>query len=196
MTCVIGIVDGQVVIMAADSAATDEQHNLEIQRQPKIFHIQVPGKDGSYWPMLIGFAGNFRVAQIVRWAARVPQYKASKPVMHYLVKHFVPALESAVNKVMGEPAADTEAFRDCSFLVGFRGHLYTIEPNGQVLEANSRYSGIGSGAPIAMGALHAASQHGNLCTWDLLDSALQAAEALCSGVRRPFHMDYTLSIAV
>lgn len=204
MTCIVGIVDGNVVLMGSDSAATDDNGNLEVQREPKIFTLLVPvtGRPGcgASSGMLVGFAGSFLVAQAIRWGLKVPAYHRGEPLMKYLVTRFVPAAKAAVIKALGEPKEEP-VFRDASFLIGFQGHLFTLESNGQLLETIHGYGSVGSGASVALGAMWASIAAGGRsgatearqAPWATLEDGLHAAEYFCSGVRRPFHIEYVMT---
>lgn len=204
MTCIVGIVDGNVVLIGSDSAATDASGAQEIQRAPKTFELRIPVVGGrGHLTMVLGFAGCFRVAQAVQWISKVPSYNPSRPLMEYLVRHFVPAVEAAVTKAIGLPKGEeTNVLRESSFLIGFQGRLFTLYFNGQLLEAQHGYASIGSGASVALGAMWAiqnAAHNGAAAAdeppapWTVLDHGLAAAEYLCSGVRRPFHIEYVMT---
>jgi hypothetical protein len=200
MTCIVGIVDGGVVLMGSDSAATDDSGSIEIQKASKTFTLQVPlvGPTKRSMPMLVGFAGSFRIAQILQWSFKVPKWDPTHPLMEYLVSRFVPALHAAVLTALGEPKApegtEAHALRDSSFLIGFQGRLFTLESNGQIMEALHGYSSVGSGALVALGAMWSATKAAQAAEpWTVLEVGLGAAEYFISTVRRPFYIEYVMS---
>ena len=195
MTCIVGMVDGNVVLIGSDSAATDEFGNQEVQRDAKLFTLQVPvagrpeGPKGPKASMLIGFSGSFLVAQAIRWMLNVPRYRPTEPIMKYMVAHFVPAARAAVTKALGEPKDTESMFREATFLIGFQGRLFTVESNGQIMESLHGYASVGAGSSTALGAMWAS---GSRDAWTVLEDGLHAAEYFCSTVRGPFHIEYAM----
>ena len=70
-------------------------------------------------------------------------------------------------------------FRSGSFLVAHKDRLFRIDDDFQVAEALSGCDAVGCGADFALGALYAMPEKNVL-------KALEAAEFLANGVRRPF----------
>jgi ATP-dependent protease HslVU (ClpYQ) peptidase subunit len=78
-----------------------------------------------------------------------------------------------------------------SFLLGYRGSLYSVDGDYQVARAADGISAVGCGAHIALGALHALNAIAPLNSDKLtpnkrLEIALDAAQRWNSAVRSPF----------
>jgi len=187
MTCTFAIFDGQTIIMASDSAGTTEDGSIESQKNSKMFKMTILRSDGPV-EILVGFAGCFRAPQIIRHMFQVPEWSSGTPES-YLVSKFVP--EAAKLLAKNDIGNKENPFGTCNLLLAFDGHIFIVETNGQILESASRYSAIGSGADVALGAAHALSGS-NEPSWIIAEKALYAAEAFKSTVRRPFHMEYIM----
>ena len=63
MTCIVAVTDGQTVVIGGDSAGAAGQE-LRIRADPKVFLV------GSF---AIGFTTSFRMGQILRYSAHLPE---------------------------------------------------------------------------------------------------------------------------
>lgn len=190
MTIVVAIKDGAVVLMGSDSAASDDDGEILVQRHPKIFRWNLKSCE-----ILVGFAGDFATAQLLEYCFKPPPYDKGDDVKYYLVSDLVPALRKfAAKKILKDDVSPLDMFTtDTSFLLAAQGRIFVLSYNGQVEEPLLPFASIGTGARAANGALHALHEsgqvHGSLNSWDALQLSLQAAEAQQANVRRPWHMD-------
>ena len=188
MTCVFAIFDGRTIVMASDSAGSTEDGSIDSQKNPKMFKLTIQRKDGPI-EALIGFAGCFRAPQLLQHTLVVPEWTHGS-AESYLVSKFVPeAIKVLAKNDLGNKE---NPFGVCQLLLAFDGHIFVIESNGQVLESATRFSAIGSGSEVALGAAHALL-YSKKPSWIIAEKALYAAEAFKTTVRRPFHMDYIMS---
>ena len=173
--------------MASDSAGTTDDGVIDTQKNSKMFKVNIRRSDGLI-EALIGFAGCFRVPQILKHAFRVPEWTHGS-AESYLVSTFIP--ESIKTLAKNDMGTRDSPFGSCQLIVAIDSHIFVIESNGQVLESANRFSAIGSGADVAMGAAHAllGSEEPS---WIIAEKALYAAEAFKSTVRRPFHIEYIM----
>jgi ATP-dependent protease HslVU (ClpYQ) peptidase subunit len=187
MTCTFAIFDGNTIVMSSDSAGTSDDGTIDSQKNSKMFILTLK-KSGQLLQVLVGFAGCFRAAQILKHGLSLPEWTHGTQES-YMVSHFVPEAIKVLYK--NEIGHKDSPFGACSLLVAFDGHLFTVEPNGQVLESNMRFCAIGSGAEVALGAAHALMEYEEP-SWVIAEKALYAAEAFKSTVRRPFHIEYIM----
>jgi len=178
MTVIIAVRDGNVILMGADSAATDDAHSQQIRRDKKIFRKLCGNHE-----MLIGFSGDYRIAQRIHYEFGAPPYTNQyEDAMSYLVSAFLPALEEFYfheKNFLGE----------CTLLIGFDKQIFKIYGDGQVSQALTEYDAIGD---TALGALHAGWNLGSR-SHELMDLGLYACEELMSTVRRPFYTEVLFS---
>lgn len=178
MTCIVGLVDDGVVYMGGDSAAVGGL-SIETRADSKVF---VNG------PMIFGFTSSFRMGQLLQYALQIPEQLPSKTDMAYLVTDFVDAIRT-LYRTHGFMGKDNEREDGGTFLLGYRGTLYTVHDNFQVARLLHRYAAVGCGADIALGALHVMDTVGTKRTASAkLRAALAASEAFSAGVRAPFYV--------
>ncbi|WP_145965079.1 hypothetical protein [Mesorhizobium sp. M1B.F.Ca.ET.045.04.1.1] len=160
MTCVVGLIDNGKVYIGADSAASAGE-NIEIRTNRKVF------RNGVY---VIGFTGSYRVGQLMQYTALAKP--TGKDVLQHLVLNVVDKLKELSGKDIDE------------LLIGHGGRLFKISSDYSVAEFAS-HAAVGSGARYALGRLHGAlgNPDGRIL------AALEAAEANCTGVRPPFHIE-------
>jgi ATP-dependent protease HslVU (ClpYQ) peptidase subunit len=172
MTCVVGLVHGGKVHLGGDSAASYESDGpctLALRPESKVFALQ--------HGMVAGFAGSYRMGQLLRYHLELPPPPAVASE-EWVVKTFVVELMAVLrdNGMKREMPGDV--------LLGIKDSLFVIGEDYNV--GTCAYTAIGSGAPIALGSLFASS------TMKVpvlrVQTALQAAEAFCTGVRGPFSL--------
>lgn len=179
MTCIIAYVEGGKVYMGGDSAGSSEEFTSN-RVQPKVF------VNGEF---CFGYTGSFRLGQIMEHCfdpSDLP--KRGEDVMKYMVRKFVPDLKMAFD-LNDWPFHDDEK-KVLGILVGVRGHLYEIEYDYQVGEWDLPYFAIGSGAPYAMGAMHALHPS-ILPATDKINLSLEAAKSFDPSVSGPFKIVVT-----
>ena len=146
MTCILGVVDRETgeVYIGGDSSAVAEYDMLTIAT-PKVFHVG---------EMLFGFAGHFRFGQIFQHAFVPPKYKGGD-ITAYMSRDMMEALREAAHDSGFLKNIDG---RDRAGLgiVGFRGRLFILQDEFEVLEPTDSIASIGCGYPYAIGAMRAA----------------------------------------
>ncbi len=176
MTCVVGVTDGEIITLGADSAAGgsgDEIYTLDMR---KVF------ARGQY---LFGACGSPRVGQVLRYQAELPEPPASADLEPFLVRELVPAIRTAVeDEGLASPG---RAFlgEKTALLVGCRGRLWCITSDLTVIPEHP-FAAIGSGRLRAYGALHALQAAGVEPVQRQLELALAAAAAYTANVRPPW----------
>ena len=177
MTLVVAISDGQRLVFAADSAAsnlkTGEIYNLDNE---KIF---------SCGPWLIGHTTSYRLGQILRYRVPWPTPPADLADLEgFIVSEVVEPVRKALRGA-GASKRVQGAENGGSFLVGFAGRIFAIADDYSVVHFPHPFAAIGHGRFVAYGALHAL-QTANLSLEEKCQAALEAAETYDNTVRRPF----------
>lgn len=170
MTCIVGVTDGENVVIGGDSAGSSPEGNeLYNLRNEKVF------SQGEY---LIGYCASYRGGQIARWQVEWPAPPPPGTDLEaFLVREVVPALRSAFTQGgLDKPA---------QFLIGLRGRLFSIGGDWSAAELAENWIAIGSGRHIAYGALHALATT-TIPTEEKVRLALAAAQRYTSNVREPF----------
>lgn len=144
MTCVVGLVDKKTVYIGADSASVSGWTS-RITSLPKVFRRG---------PFLIGYTTSFRMGQLLEHALEVPAQGAETNDRRYLVTVFAETVRSLL-KERGVAKIEANTESGGQFLVGYRGHLYSVQSDFQVNEMADGFDAVGSGAEYALGALAA-----------------------------------------
>jgi hypothetical protein len=170
MTCVIGLIDKGDVYIGADSAGIAGL-SLTIRADEKVFG------NGQF---IMGFTSSFRMGQLLRYKFDPPTQIEGQDDMHYMVTSFVDACRQCFSR---NGFGDKEATEGGTFLVGYKGKLYTIGADYQVGIPSATYDAVGCGSDLALGAMFATEK---MPPGDRIRTALEAASKFSAGVEPPF----------
>lgn len=170
MTCIVGLVDKGDVYIGGDSAGIAGL-SLSIRADEKVF---------SNGPFVMGFTTSFRMGQLLRYKFDPPQQTVNTDDMKYMVTDFIDATRKcfAINGF-----GDKDATIGGTFLVGYKGKLYTIDADYQVGIPSKAFDAVGCGSQLALGALYASSSKK---PEERVRLALEAASTFSAGVAPPF----------
>lgn len=178
MTCIVGIVDGPKVWIGGDSAGSDG-YNMVNRADGKVF------KTGDF---IFGFTTSYRMGQILRYGFTPPAHRRlEKDAMAYMVTDFIDGVRATL-KSAGFAKKENEVEKGGEFLVGYGGHLYKIESDYQVAECADGYDACGCGERFALGSLFSTEK---MIARARIRIALESAAHHSSGVRGPFHIEFT-----
>lgn len=175
MTCIVGVVKGDTVWLGGDRAATDNGFNRKIMKDPKIF---MKGELG------FGVCGLPKVLDALAHAIELPVQRGGAD-RGFLVGELVPAIREGLKRL--DCTIDDSPYGTCfagSMLMAYRGILYELQGNFQLVASDCGYGSVGSGAPFALGSLTE--------TWRMdhprkrVIAALEAAADGNAGVAPPF----------
>lgn len=174
MTCVIGLVAAKRIYIGVDSASV-QGWTRRVTSLQKVF------RKG---PFLIGYTTSFRMGQLLEHCLEVPAQSADEPDQAYLVRSFAEHVRLLL-KERGFSKVESNAETGGQFLVGYRGHLYSVQNDFQVGEMSDGLDAIGSGGEIALGAMAALER---LPPGRRIQRALEITARLNMGVCPPFHV--------
>jgi ATP-dependent protease HslVU (ClpYQ) peptidase subunit len=172
MTCVVGLVQRGTVYIGVDAAAVSGWTRRET-RVPKVFRRG---------PFLIGYTTSFRMGQLLEHQLVVPEQGPDEDDMAFMVNRFVEAVRPLL-KEKGFAKVESNTEHGGQFLVGYRGHLFSVDSDFQVGEMADRFDAVGSGAEFALGAMKALDR---LRPVPRIKRALQIASHFNMGVCGPF----------
>jgi len=158
MTCIVGVVKGGTVWLGGDSAATDGRLNRTIIKDPKVF---IKGEFG------FGVCGSPKVMDAVAHSFVPPEQENGTDERTFLVETFVPALREKLveldcaGKNSSPFGGGSDVVYEGEMLVGYRGMLYKLQGNFQLIHSASGYDTTGSGGTLALGSLEATKKMGN-----------------------------------
>ena len=174
MTCIVGLVHEGVVYIGGDSAGV-ARLSLTVRADEKVFRNS---------DFLMGFTTSFRMGQLLRYSLEPPRRHPDDDIHQYMVVDFVNAVRGCL-KAGGYASKEDEVESGGAFLVGYAGHLFTVDSDYQVGIPEDGFAAVGSGQDIALGALFATQ--GQEPRSRVL-TALMSAERFNAGVRGPFHI--------
>jgi ATP-dependent protease HslVU (ClpYQ) peptidase subunit len=172
VTCIIGLVENGTIYMGGDSAASFGWE-VRITQEPKVFK-----HDG----MVIGFCGSPRMGQLLHYKLTMTPRPEGISDISYLVGFFAEDVRNCL-KMGGLAEIDNNVETGGDFLVGYRGRLYTVGNDYQVLQMGN-LNAIGNGREYALGAMVAQSHEKS--PTERIEMALACTAEFCASVRSPF----------
>ena len=175
MTCIVGVVKGDTVWLGGDRAATNGSLTRTIIKEPKIF---LKGDIG------FGVCGLPKVMDALQHAIELPEHVKGDDKA-YLVSELIPAVREGLKKQ--DAAHEEPGYGTCfqgAMLIAYRGSLYELQCNFQLVESAEGFRAVGSGGEAAMGALRASRGMDNARKRVL--EALQTSAEVNAGVAPPF----------
>lgn len=169
MTCLVGVVYRGRCILAADSAVSSGSDSITTCSTPKVW---------QHGPVTLGVAGDLVARDAVRFRVMPPPWDGIS-AHAYVALVLAPEIRSAL-KAAGAADADVE------MLVGIGGHILHLDSSCGATSWACGYGAAGSGADVALGALHATRDSEFLSPRERLTAALDAAAAHNSSVRAPW----------
>lgn len=179
MTCIVATLDrtNNSVVMAADSIGIDSGLNYRVVTQSKLIRL------GDF---LIGFAGSFRVGDILRYCLKMPPIEYGDYIEKYLVTKFVPALQSALENA-NALSKDEDGHTVHPFLLAYKDRLFKIDGDFHIQENANGFESIGVACEIAIGAMAALDKRKMTAEKKVL-TALEIACKFSAGVTKPFNL--------
>jgi ATP-dependent protease HslVU (ClpYQ) peptidase subunit len=184
MTCIVGVVNGDVITIGGDSAASDD-HAWFVSKKEKVFTLSNEYGDEA----LIGYTTSYRMADLLRYQCELPHIH-DKELMQYMVEDFVEEIREKF-KEHGYSKIEDSQESGGNFLVGIRDRLFIVYDDFQVNECAENYFCVGCGEQFAMGAMHVLKDS-NLSTKERIFKSLEASSKFSNGVSPPFlikHID-------
>lgn len=185
MTCVVGYknVDTGVVYVGVDSSGVADDF-ISPRKDYKVFRTD---------DFIIGFAGSFRMGQIMQYHFKPPVHDLNIPAHKYMCTSFVRAMQK-VFRNNGFDGENKKSEKETSgqLLVAYMGELYEIGEDFQVGMTLDKYNAIGAGMELAIGALYALESNTSLTPTERITIALEAAAKYNTSVIPPFTVYNTL----
>lgn len=167
MTCIAAVSDGARVYLGGDSALSVGDH-IYMTADPKVY-----AREG----VVLGFCGTLRFGQLIALTP-LPPLRAGADADLWVRREVCRALQQAARDRGFELGSDD----DSEAILGVGGQIYVLDPGAVAYRPAGNYAAIGSGAAWAEGSLHTSKGTPRR----RLTLALEAAEAHCGSVRRPW----------
>ena len=174
-TCIVAVKDRGVVHFGADSLVSSE-YNKFTSAQTKLVRLG---------DLLVGVCGSIRVYNVVACDVTPPTRTDNKSSDYrYIVSSLVPELRErlrAAGALMTENGFDSI---EAHLLIGYRGNIYWIDDEFQVIQPDADYWAAGSGREYALGSLYSSRTLGD--PRQRIQLALEAASAFVPSVAAPY----------
>ena len=155
MTIIVGIVDDNKVYMGCDSAISGE-NSINYLSESKIISKGVNGTSDS---LLIGVAGTLRGLQLLKYQWNPPKHNGGTPDEKYIYVNVLNSIKDLFTEHSHGAYVDEQSMCEDNYMIGYKGELYMIDFNYQVIQVTTPYCCIGSGEKYAYGALKAMYNH-------------------------------------
>jgi ATP-dependent protease HslVU (ClpYQ) peptidase subunit len=175
MTCIVGVIkDGKVYIGGDALGSNAADFSGSARQDTKVF------KSGQF---IMGFTTSYRMGQLLAYSFESSRdIREGEDIMSYMVNVFINDVRTCL-KTGGYASTDKGQEGGGTFLVGFKGRLFTIYDDYQVAENIDEFASCGCGANYAFGSLFSNRQ---LDPEARIIQALEAAEHFSVGVKGPF----------
>jgi len=181
MTCIVGFIEKDKVIIGGDSAGVGGL-SIHIRRDPKVF------KTG---PFIMGFTSSFRMGQLLMSSMfKPPHQKKTQSDYDFMVTTFIEAIKDCFDEGGYSQKYKDGDDKGGTFLVGYKGELYMIESDYQVALNHDKFMAVGCGEELAEGAMFALTNSDVTYPNDpkgIMTTALEAAAHFSGGVEAPFN---------
>lgn len=183
MTCIVSLKQNDKIYIGGDTAAVSGL-SVNVRLDVKVFRNK---------KMLIGYAGSFRLGQIMRFAFNPPAHPKGKDDYEYMCVDFISAVQKCFKKHGFDGQNRKDEKETCGqMLVAYKGQLYEIYEDYQVGVSSEPFTSIGCGSDLAMGAmyaLHNLPKSDKISPEDKLKIALDAASTFNGGVLPPYTIE-------
>lgn len=174
MTCIVGIEKAGQVWIGGDSAGLSGL-DKKIREDSKVFKL----KDD----VLFGFTTSFRMGQLLHFSLEIPR-QTVKDDYRYLCTDFINAVRNCLEKG-GFAQIKENRETGGTFLLGYKGKLYSVDSDFQVGRVIVGFDACGCGENYALGSLYTTKDLKFSPKENLL-KALEAAAQFSAGVAPPF----------
>jgi len=173
MTCIVAVELEGKVYMGGDSAAASgwDIHVIDFK---KVF------RNGEF---LIGYTTSFRMGQLLEHELTVPKQETESDI-HYMITKFVPAIRELF-KTAGFTKIDSNKEEGGLFLVGYKGKVYRVDSDFQILRHTGGLYAIGCGYAYALGSL---MTNVSSNTEQKIITALEVTGIFSNGVCAPYYV--------
>ncbi len=151
MTTIIGIQYDNSCTLVADSLVSDDSGRL--WSHPDMTKLN---ERGSF---IIGGSGEVSPCDIAQHIWKPPVLTAAdkKDVYHFMITKAMPSLRECLkaNGFNFDESQEKDSSSRFQFLMAVNGELFDVGDDLSVMRSKDGFYGVGSGAPIALGALYA-----------------------------------------
>lgn len=140
-------------------------------------------------PLTFGWAGGARAAQVVEHGISFRAKHRGESDLKYLVNAVSKAIHNGLKEAGTRLHSGGESGEDTTtFLIVYRGRLYTVQDDYSVIRSPHGFASIGVGADIALGAMSALKSR--VTPEECVREALEHSARWCSQVSPPLYVAF------
>lgn len=173
MTCIVALESNGKVYMGGDSAAVGN-YDLQTVVNPKVFVRE---------DFIIGYTTSFRMGQLLQYDMEIPLNEGEDD-LKFLVSRVITAVRLCF-KDGGYTTITNNNEVGGSFLLGYRGKLYSIASDFQVTRFSDGFAAVGCGESFALGALGVLDKSK---PEEAILKSLEISGKFSAGVRGPYYV--------
>ena len=137
--------------------------------------------------MLIGYAGSYRMGQLLQYMLKVPTQPKNMDDDEFVCTKFCNAVIECFDKNKFNENNSGKVSMGNAFLVGYKGKLYKVYSDYTILKSNKNYDACGSGEDFAMASFHSIEKAGyNIPGDERVMFALEVAGEFNNSVGPPY----------
>jgi len=174
MTCIVGMIEGNRVVMGADSAGSNS-YDIRIINSPKVF------RNGEF---IIGGTGSWRMLQLLNFSLDIPEV-GDMDIYEFICTKFIKQVRKTFRKggYIQKHAEGND--KGGLFLVAYKDRLFKVESDFTVVEQEQKFDSCGSGEDYA-NAIMCYFKDSGMSVNVILTKALEVATKLSAGVEPPY----------
>lgn len=181
MTCIVSYKSNGKIYIGGDSGAS-ENNNISVRNDVKVFKIN---------DIIIGYAGSFRCAQLVKFSFNPPKQLKTQSNHAYMCATFIPELHKVfdANNVFH---SDNKSESELQLLIAYKKEVYLMDFDFNIGIPADDYASIGASSEVATGALYAITElNPDIPAADAIKIALDASVKFTTSVKPPYTILHT-----
>jgi len=153
MTCIVGIKEGDKIVLGGDSFGGSGYHFQKLS-DPKVFMSEVncAGEESEY--LVMGGCGSIRMLQLLKYSLSIPKFDPDMDINEWMVEVFAESCRALFKeRGLTQLHHEQEESFAGTFLIGFRGSLFTLQDDFAVFGWSGDEHATGAGEEYALGSL-------------------------------------------
>jgi ATP-dependent protease HslVU (ClpYQ) peptidase subunit len=181
MTCIVAFRDKTTgdIWFASESRASSPEHAITCAT-PKV---------GNFEGFTIGYAGSYRLGQMVLHSFTPPKHAPNIDVDDYMFTIWVESLKAHMEEYgIIKTENGVEGTDEAEIIIAYRGNIYCLLPDFALLKPLENFLVIGSGAPYATGVVWALENSSKHAPEEIVYLAVECAIQHSPGCGAPIYV--------
>lgn len=170
--------------MACDSAASNPNGDVLKLSTPKI----IKKVDSDNNELLIGVTGSMRGIQLLEYQWTLPERSVCISDKEYIIVDIVNSIKDLFITHCYGIKQEEQELQDDQFMIGYKGEIYLLDTNYQIITTQNDYAAIGAGAPYAFGFMYSERGFGFVDYEKIVSGAVEVACEFCNSCCEPINV--------